>query len=244
MSKRLLTLCTVVAGLAIFFALDLQRYLSFSALKESHAQLVGLYRDEPALFIGAFMAVHVCALALCLPGAVLTMALAGGSIFGPAAGTFIVLTSLTIGDSLGFLAARFLIGDWVRGRFASRLGKVEAEVDRNGAFYLLSLRLMAAVPYFVVNLTFGVTRMRLRVFAPVSFVGLAPATALYVNAGTELASINSPRDILSGSLLATFALLAIVPLAARYFLRSSGTGEAEPNGSPIAIAPAGKRSTR
>ena len=85
---------------------------------------------------------------------------------------------------------------------------------------------MAAMPFFVVNLTFGVTRMRLRVFAPVSFIGLAPATALYVNAGTELATIDAPGDILSARLLATFALLAVLPLVARYFLAGRSEGEA------------------
>ena len=202
----------------LFFALDLQQYLSLSTLKESHAQLLELHGREPLLFTAGFMLIHVTALALCLPGAVLSMALAGGAIFGPAPGTLILLTSLTIGDSLGFLAARFLVGDLVRARFSSQLERVEAEVTRNGAFYLLSLRLMAAVPYFIVNLTFGVTRMPLRIFAPVSFIGLVPATALYVNAGTELGRIDSPGDVLSPRLIATFALLAILPLVARYFL--------------------------
>jgi uncharacterized membrane protein YdjX (TVP38/TMEM64 family) len=228
MSKRAVTIAALLVGLAIFFALDLQQYLRFSALKQSHAHLVGLYREQPALFVVAFMAIHVSALALCLPGAVLTVALAAGAIFGTALGTLIVLTSLTVGDSLGFLAARFLVGDWVRDRFAAQLGRVEDELERNAAFYLLSLRLMAAMPYFVVNLTFGVTRMRLRVFAPVSLIGLIPATALYVNAGTELASIASPRDILSTTMITTFALLAILPLVARYFLGGSGRNPSHP----------------
>ena len=219
MSRRLATLLILVALLILFFALDLQHYLKLATIKESHAHLVQLYRDEPALFIAAFMGIHICALTLCLPGAVLTMALAGGSIFGPLLGTLIVLTSLTIGDSLGFLAARFLVGDWVRRTFAGHIGKIEAEAEQNGAFYLLALRLMAAVPYFVVNLAFGVTRMRLRVFAPISFLGLAPATALYVNAGTELATIDSAGDVLSTRLLVIFALMAVVPVVARYVFR-------------------------
>ena len=226
MTKRQATLAFLLALVAVFFSLDLHHYLQFSALKESHAQLVLLHRAEPLLFTAAFMGIHICALALCVPGAVLTMALAGGAIFGAALGTMVVLTSLTIGDSLGFLAAKFLLGDWVRRRFASHLGEAETELERNGAFYLLSLRLMAAVPYFIVNLTFGVTRMRLRTFAPVSFIGLAPATALYVNAGTELGTINAPSDILSYRLLAILALLAIVPLVARYFLGGSGKEKA------------------
>ena len=216
MKNRAATLIVILLAIAVFFSLGLQQYLRLSAIKESHASLVELYRAAPLAFVAGFMAVHICALALCLPGAVLTMALAGGSIFGPALGTLIVLTSLTIGDSLGFLAARLLAGDWVRRRFAAQVEKVEAEVGRNGAFYLLSLRLMAAMPYFVVNLTFGLTSMRLYTFAPVSFVGLVPATALYVNAGTELSRIDSPGDVLSPQLIVTFGLLAILPLLARF----------------------------
>ena len=218
MNKRALILFVVLASVAVVFAFGLQNHLRLSAVKESHATLVEAYRAEPVVFVAGFMAIHVCALALCLPCAVLTMALAAGSLFGPALGTVIVLTSLTVGDSLGFLAARFLIGDWVRARLSPHLRRMEREVDRNGAYYLLSLRLMAAVPYFVVNLTFGVTQIRLRTFAPISFVGLAPATALYVAAGTELPEIESPRDILSGPLLVTCAALAVLPLIARYLL--------------------------
>lgn len=228
MSRRSATLIALGAALALFFALDLHHFLRLSTIKQSHDFLVGLYRADPLPFVAAFMAIHICALALCLPGAVLTMALAGGAILGPAVGTIVVLTSLTIGDSLGFLAAKHVVGDWVRERYARQLARIEAEIGNNGAFYLLSLRLMAAVPYFVVNVAFGLTPMRLRVFAPVSFVGLAPATALYVNAGTELSRIETARDVLSPPLLASFALLAVLPLAARYVLgrRGASGGEA------------------
>lgn len=145
------------------------------------------------------------------------MALAGGALFGVGWGTLIVLSAMTIGDSLGFLAARYIVGDWVRTHVHGVLANIEDEVERNGAYYLLSLRLMAAIPYFVINLAFGLTAMRLRVFAPVSFLGLAPATMLYVNAGTALSRIERPRDALSPGLLVTLCLLALVPLAARYW---------------------------
>jgi uncharacterized membrane protein YdjX (TVP38/TMEM64 family) len=220
-SKRLATLLALAIALAFFFVLDLHHYLRLSTVKTMQQELVELYRASPFLFIASFMLLHITALTLCLPGAVLTMALAGGAIFGPGAGTLIVLTSLTIGDSCGFLAARFLIGDWVRTRFAKSLERVQREMESNGAFYLLSLRLTAAVPYFVVNLAFGVSRMRLRVFAPVSFVGLAPATAIYVSTGTELARIETAGDVLSPRLLVWFTLLAIAPIVARFVLKGA-----------------------
>ena len=221
MNPRWIALVAALVAAFLFFQFDLQQYLRFTTLKQSYVQLLANYESEPLLFIVGFMALQIAALTLCLPGAVLTMALAGGAIFGFALGTIILLTSLTIGDSLGFLLSRFLIGNWVRKRFASQLEEFEAEIDRNGGFYLLSLRLLAAIPYFVINLTFGVTRMRLRTFAPVSFAGLAPATALYVNAGTGLSTINSPGDVLSTRIVVSFALLALIPLIGRYFLGRS-----------------------
>ncbi|QIL01462.1 TVP38/TMEM64 family protein [Sphingomonas sinipercae] len=229
MTKRLLTIAVLVVALALFFALGLDEYLRLSTIKAAQQELTSHYRRAPGLFIAGFMLLHVTALALCLPGAVLTMALAGGAIFGPYLGTAIVLTSLTIGDSLGFLAARFLIGDWVRKRFANYLEKTQREVDRNGAFYLLSLRLTAAVPYFLVNLAFGVSRMPLRIFAPVSFLGLTPATALYVSTGTELGRIETAGDVLSPRLLVWFTLLAIAPLVARFLLRGVGKRRLSPD---------------
>lgn len=222
MSRRTATLAAIILALALFFALDLHHYLRLSTIKAARAQLSALYEARPVLFVAGFMAVHITALALCLPGAVLTMALAGGAIFGPAAGTMIVLISLTIGDSLGFLAARFLIGDLVRKWLSSHLERVEREMDENGAFYLLSLRLIAAMPYFIVNLTFGISRMRLRTFAPVSFIGLAPATALYVNAGTEIGRIESAGDVLSPRLLLAFVLLSLAPIVGRLVLAAVG----------------------
>lgn len=217
--RRLLLVLVLLAAVGLFFLLGLHRYLRLATIKDSHDALVGMYRASPVLFTLGFMGLHVLALGLCLPGAVLTVALAGGAIFGPLLGIPIVLTSLTMGDSLGFLAARTLIGDFVRRRFAAQVGRIEREVERNGALYLLSLRLMAGIPYFVVNLAFGVTRMRLRTFAPVSFIGLAPATAIYVNAGTQLSKIQSAGDVLSPAVVVSLGLLAAVPLATRLLVR-------------------------
>jgi uncharacterized membrane protein YdjX (TVP38/TMEM64 family) len=215
--RRLAVVVALALGLFLFIHFDLHRYLSFAALKAGHAQLAASYQRTPVAFIAGFVALEILGLALCLPGVVLTMALAGGALFGLGPGTIIVLSAMTIGDSLGFLAARYLVGDLVRPWLHVHLERIESEVERNGAFYLLSLRLMAAIPYFVINLAFGLTRMRLLTFAPISFIGLAPATVLYVNAGTQLSRLERPSDALSPGLLATFALLAVVPLAARWW---------------------------
>ncbi len=166
------------------------------------------------------MLVQVTALALSLPGAVLPLALAGGAIFGPFWGTAIVLAAITIGDSLGFLIARYLARDWVQRAFGKHLPVIERGIAKEGAFFLLALRLMAVIPYFLVNLTFGLTRMPLKTFAPVSLLGLLPSTILYVNAGTELSRITKASDIYSPRLITAFVLLGLLPIAMRFLLRT------------------------
>ena len=219
MNRKLMILCGLVLAAILFFALDLHDYLSLDTVKARHAELVDLYERRPLIVVGGFMLILVTALTLSIPGSVLSMSLAAGAIFGPWWGTLIVLAALTIGDSLGFLVARYLLRDWVQRRFGRQLAGIERGIDRDGAFYLLSLRLMAVIPFFVVNLTLGLTRMPLKLFAPVSFVGLAPATMLYVRAGTELARIEAPSDIFSPRLIGAFLLLALLPIAARYLFR-------------------------
>lgn len=220
MYRKLLVLCGVAAVAALFLGLGLHRYLSLATLKAQHAALVAGYEAQPLLFVAVFMAVQIVAVLLFFPGAVLSLALAAGAIFGLAWGTAIVLVAATIGHSLGFLAARHLFRDWVMQRLGPRLARFERGIERHGAYYLLSLRLMAMIPYAIVNLAMALTRMPLRSFAAVSFVGLAPATALYVNAGTQLAQLEAPGDVLSPALLGSLALLAAAPLAFRFLFRS------------------------
>lgn len=220
MSVRKLFLLSVLAAMLVaLFAFDVHDYLSLSTIKARQLELAAWYQRSPLPVLGAFMLLHISALALSLPGAVLTMALAGGAIFGPVSGTLVVLVSLTIGDSLGFLIARYLFRDWLRRRFEKQMPTIEQRVERDGAFYLLSARLTAVIPFFAINLTMALTRMPLRTFAPVSFIGLVPATVLYVNAGTDIARVDSRADVLSFDLAVAFLLLALVPFAFRWMAR-------------------------
>ena len=216
---RAAILLAVAGGIAAVFLLGLNEHLSLAAIKRERLELIALWQREPVAFAAAFAALNIAALALSLPGAVLSFGLAAGAIFGPWWGTAIALCAVVAGDSLAFLLARYVIRDWVERRFARHAARANAGLRRDGAFYLLALRLMTIVPYFVVNLTMGLTRMPLRLFAPVSFAGLLPVTFLYVQAGTQLARIEQARDIYSPRLLVIFALLAVLPLAARYALR-------------------------
>lgn len=205
----------VVGLIAALSAFHFPALFSLQHLRSHEPELLSLYRERPGLMIGLFMAGQILALTLAFPGAVITTALLGGALFGQTLGTLIVLTSLTVGDSLAFLVARYIARDWVLRRLGSRCDAIQQAADRDGPYYLLAARLMAVVPYFVVNWAMAMTRMPLRVFAPVSFVGLAPAAFIYVNAGTHLAEIRSPSDVLSARLLMSLGLVGLLSIAGR-----------------------------
>ncbi len=213
-SLRAVVLVAIALAVAAFFAFDLGRYLSLEYLKASREQLLGLYHRRPVAVVAAYMAIYIVAAALSLPGATV-LTLAGGALFGLPLGTLIVSFASTIGATLACAVARFLLRDWVHRRFGDRLATVNAGMEQDGAFYLLGLRLVPVFPFFVVNLVMGLTTMRLRTYYWVSQVGMLPATIVYVNAGSQLARIDSLAGILSPGLLVSFALLGLFPLAAR-----------------------------
>ncbi len=157
---------------------------------------------------------YVAVTALSLPGAAI-LTLAAGAIFGLWRGTLIVSFASTIGASLAFLSSRYLLRDWVKARFGNRIAAIDRGIARDGAFYLLTLRLIPAFPFFLVNLAMGLTAMRLLTFALVSQAGMLLGTLVYVNAGTQLAAIESTRDILSPALIGSFVLLGLFPLFAK-----------------------------
>ena len=216
---RAVVLLTIAGAIAGFFLLGFDAYLDLAEIKRQRGHAVALWDHSPVVTAAAFAALNAAALALSLPGAVLSFALAAGAIFGPWWGTAITLGAIVAGDSLAFLLARFAMRGWVERSFGRAARRANAGVERDGAFYLLSLRLLPVMPYFLVNWTMGLTHMKLRVFAPVSFAGLLPVTFLYVEAGTQLGKLDQASDIYSPMMLATFALLALLPLAARFLVR-------------------------
>jgi pyruvate/2-oxoglutarate dehydrogenase complex dihydrolipoamide dehydrogenase (E3) component/uncharacterized membrane protein YdjX (TVP38/TMEM64 family) len=166
-----------------------------------------------------YFAIYVAATALSFPGAAV-LTLAGGALFGLLWGTVVVSFASTIGALLAFLVARFLLRDAVRARFGRRIADVDRGVEKDGAMYLFTLRLVPLVPFFVVNLAMGLTRMRAGTFFWVSQVGMLPGTLVYVNAGTQLGAIGSARDILSAPIVASFVLLALFPWLAGAALKA------------------------
>ncbi|HEX6736129.1 MAG TPA: VTT domain-containing protein, partial [Azonexus sp.] len=217
--RKLALLLTIGAAIAAFFAFDLGRLLSLEALKAQQASIAALHAEQPLASAAVYFLLYVAVAALSLPGAAL-LTLAGGAVFGLWWGTLIVSFASTIGATLAFLSARFLLRDWVAGRFAGRLAAIDDGVRRGGAFYLFTLRLVPAFPFFLVNLLLGLTAMPTRTFYWVSQLGMLAGTIVYVNAGTRLAQVDSLAGILSPALLLSFALLGIFPLLARQLVEA------------------------
>ncbi|MBX3610794.1 MAG: FAD-dependent oxidoreductase [Hydrogenophaga sp.] len=212
--RKTLLLALIALAVVAFFALDLGRFLSLEALKQRQADFAELYAQRPWTVIGAYFAIYVATTALSLPGATI-ITLAGGALFGLLWGTVIVSFASSIGATLAFLVARFVLRDSVQARFGQRLSEINQGVEREGAFYLFTLRLIPLVPFFVINLLMGLTAMKARTFYLVSQLGMLAGTVVYVNAGTQLARIDSLRGILSPALIGSFVLLGVFPLLAR-----------------------------
>jgi uncharacterized membrane protein YdjX (TVP38/TMEM64 family) len=208
---RLGLLLAAAAAVAVFFLLGLDRYLSLAYLKQTRAEFHALYEQHALLLMGGFFGVYVLVTALSLPGAAV-MTLAGGALFGFWRGLVLVSFASTLGAVLAFLFARFLLRSWVQSRFADRLKRINQGVEREGAFYLFTLRLIPVFPFWLINLAMALTPLRTLTFAWVSQTGMLPGTAVYVNAGKQLGEISSPGDVLSWELLLSFALLGVFPL--------------------------------
>jgi pyruvate/2-oxoglutarate dehydrogenase complex dihydrolipoamide dehydrogenase (E3) component/uncharacterized membrane protein YdjX (TVP38/TMEM64 family) len=212
--RKILLLLVVLVGIVAFFAFDLDRYFSLAFLKERQASFAALREQQPLQLALGYFLVYVAVTALSLPGATI-VTLAGGAIFGLGWGLLIVSFASSIGATLAFLTARFLLRDSVQARFGQRLADVDKGIQRDGAFYLFTLRLIPVVPFFVINLLMGLTKMKAWTFYWVSQLGMLAGTAVYVNAGTQLGQLESLQGILSPGLLGSFVLLGLFPLIAR-----------------------------
>jgi pyruvate/2-oxoglutarate dehydrogenase complex dihydrolipoamide dehydrogenase (E3) component/uncharacterized membrane protein YdjX (TVP38/TMEM64 family) len=212
--KKIAVLALIALAVLAWFQLGLGQYLSLAALKAQQAALADYYAANPGQVIAIYFAAYVAVTALSLPGAAL-MTLAGGAMFGLLWGTVIVSFASSIGATLAFLVSRFLLRDWVQDRFGQRLQAIDDGIRRDGAFYLFTLRLIPVFPFFLVNLLMGLTAMKARTFYWVSQLGMLAGTIVYVNAGTQLARIESLSGIVSPQLLGSFAALGLFPLVAR-----------------------------
>lgn len=189
----------------------LEEYLTLEYVKASQAGFARLYAENPLAVIAVYMSIYIAVVSLSIPGAV-PMTLAGGALFGFATGTMAVSFASTIGATLACAVSRFLLRDWIQNRFGDKLAALNEGIRRDGAFYLLSMRLNPLFPFSATNLGMGLTKMPLRTFYLASQVGMLPGTMVYVNAGRELARIESLKDIASPTLILSFVLLSIFPL--------------------------------
>jgi pyruvate/2-oxoglutarate dehydrogenase complex dihydrolipoamide dehydrogenase (E3) component/uncharacterized membrane protein YdjX (TVP38/TMEM64 family) len=214
---RLAVVLLVAAAAVAFFAVGGHRYLSLENLKAQQAALENWRAAHPGSAAAAFFAAYVAVTGLSLPGATL-LTLLGGALFGLLWGTILVSFASSIGATLAFVASRFVLRDWVQAKYGAQLRAINRGVEKEGGFYLFTLRLIPAVPFFVINLAMGLTPMRTRTFYWVSQLGMLAGTVVYVYAGSQLAGISSLRDVLSPELIGAFLLLGFFPLVAKRVL--------------------------
>lgn len=218
MSLKKILLVLIIAALVVSaLVFDVGQYLSLEVLKERQQQLNQLFSNSPWTMFTICFAIYVTATALSLPGAAV-LTLASGAIFGLGWGLLLASFASSLGALLAFLSARFVLRDWVEQKFGERLKTINSGMKRDGAFYLLSLRLVPILPFFVINLAMGLTQIKSWTFYWISQLGMLLGTLAYVNAGTQLAQIESLNDVLSANLLGAFALLGIMPLIAKMIL--------------------------
>lgn len=215
--QKIVIACVIVLGIVAFRYFNLGQYLTLEYLKSSQDSLQTLYLENRLLVIACYMAIYIAVTALSLPGAVV-LTLAGGGLFGLVVGTVAVSFASTIGATLACLVSRFFLREWVQSKFGDKLVTINNGIDKEGAFYLFSLRLVPIFPFFVINLLMGLTRMRLFTFYWVSQLGMLAGTIVFVNAGKELAKIDSLSGIMSPGLLGSFVVLGLFPITVKKLL--------------------------
>lgn len=230
--KKIILAALGILAVALFFLLDLGRFLSLEALKANRQALLDFQAAHPAATVAAFMAVYIIQTALSLPGATI-LSLTAGALFGSLLGTVWAVIAATVGATLAFLVTRYLLRDAVLTRFGSKLEGINRELEARGLNYLLFLRLVPLFPFFLINLAAGLTRLPLTTFVAGTLIGIIPGGFVYVNAGASLATIETLAGIASPRVLGAFALLglfALVPVVYGKWRarRRSGTMGASP----------------
>lgn len=212
--KKAILVLVLLGAIFAYFLFDLGQILSLENFKASQADIVAAKDANPTLYIAGFFILYVAVTGLSIPGAAI-MTLIAGALFGVVVGTIIVSFASTLGATLAFLSARFVLREWVQGKFGQRLRAIDEGLEKDGAFYLFTLRLIPVFPFFVINLLMGLTRIKTGTFFWVSQLGMLPATIVFVNAGTQISRIESTAGLLSPMLIASFVALALFPWVAK-----------------------------
>lgn len=225
MVKKISILVVVLAVIAGAWPY-LSEYLTLEAIKENQAKFAVYYADNAVLVLAAFFLGYTAVTALSLPGA-LIMTLAAGALFGVVVGTVLVSFASSIGATLAFLVARFLLGETLQRKYADKLGKFNEGFSKEGSFYLFALRLIPVMPFFLINILMGLTKIKAVTFYWVSQIGMFAGTVVYVNAGTQLSKIESVKGIASPALIGSFALLAVIPFVAKKLVERLRKGKGD-----------------
>jgi len=215
--NKLIIICVLIVLAAVFKIFNLGEYLTLTYIKASQERFQFLYHEHQFLVISGYMCIYILVTSLSLPGAAV-MTLAGGALFGLFTGTIIVSFASTIGATLACFVSRFILRDWVQGKFGEKLKTVNEGIEKEGAFYLFTLRLIPVFPFWLINLVMGLTKMPLKTYHIVSQVGMLPGTLVYVNAGKELSKIHTLSGILSPGLILSFLLLGLFPIISKKLL--------------------------
>ena len=212
--NKIIVVILFIAAIALFFVLDLGQYLNLAYIKSKQEAINNYYELNPIKTGLIFFISYILITGVSLPGAGI-MTLAGGAIFGVTWGTILVSFGSVLGATLAFLIARYLFHDYIQHRFSHRLERINKGIREEGDLYLFTIRLVPIFPFFIVNTLMALTPIKTLNFAIVSQIGMLIPTIIFVNAGTQLARIESPSDVLSLELILSFALLGIFPLAAK-----------------------------
>jgi len=217
MKKKIIAVLAIVVLVALFKVLNVEDYLSLSYIKASQVKFETLYAENRAAVIAGFMLMYIVVTSLSLPGGAV-MGLAAGALFGLLTGAIAVSFASTVGATIACFVSRFMLRDWIQTKFGHKLKTVNEGIQREGAFYLFTLRLIPVFPFWLINLIMGLTKMPLRRYYWVSQVGMLPGTIVFVNAGKELGKIESLSGIFSPGLILSFALLGLFPIATKKLL--------------------------
>jgi uncharacterized membrane protein YdjX (TVP38/TMEM64 family) len=212
--KKIVILIVIGGLIAAVKVFNLDQYLTLSYLKGSLDKLKALYENHSLMVIAGYFIIYVLTTSLSLPGAS-PLGIAGGALFGFWTATLLVSFASTIGATLACVVSRYLLRDWIQNRFVDKIAKVNEGIEKEGAFYLFTLRLIPIFPFWMINLAMGLTKMSLLKFYWVSQIGMLPGTMVFVNAGKELAKIDSVKGIFSPSLIISFALIGTFPIAVK-----------------------------
>jgi uncharacterized membrane protein YdjX (TVP38/TMEM64 family) len=220
MRLRLIVLIGIIVAIAVFLWSGGAHYLSLEFLRNQYDELQAIASREWLLAASVFSLLYIALAALNVPGAAAVLTLAGGALFGLVWGTVLVSFASSIGATFGFLLSRFLLRDWIERRFPAEVARVNEGIQRDGALYLFSVRVVAVFPFFIINMLMGLTRLRTSTFYWVSQVSMLPGTAIYVNAGTQINRIDSAGDIMSPAVAGSFLLLGIFPLLTKWVMNA------------------------